>query len=57
MDGRKLKPSHTVGAGDVLEIVRPDGSRLTLRVTDVPSSRQVSRKDRGNFFTVLEDSG
>lgn len=55
VDGRKLKPSHTVSRGEVMNIVRPDGSSLSIRVTDIPETGQVSRKDRQRYFTVVED--
>lgn len=54
MDGRKLKPSHTVSGNEVITIVRPDGSSLSIRVTDIPATGQVSRKDRQKFFSVVE---
>lgn len=57
MDGRKLKPSHTVSADQVIAIVRPDGSRISIRVTDIPATGQVSRKDRQEYFSVVEGSG
>lgn len=50
--GRKLKPSHTVSAGDTITIVRPDGTSISIEVTAVPDGRQVSRKERGDFFRV-----
>jgi ribosomal 50S subunit-recycling heat shock protein len=54
---RILKPSHAVVAGDILHITRPDGSRLSIRITDVPVSGQVSRRDRAKYFAVLEGPG
>lgn len=55
---RALKPSHVVGEGDRITVVRPDGRRLTIEVTAVPEGRQVSRKERGRFYRVTggEDS-
>ena len=52
--GRGLKPSSGVAAGDTLEIVKPDGRILHLRITELPASRQVSRKDRGNYCVITE---
>ncbi|MBN2587740.1 MAG: hypothetical protein JXA64_08390 [Candidatus Fermentibacteraceae bacterium] len=55
MDGRKLKSSHSVGRGDVLHIVKPDGTAFSIRVEEIPENRQVSRRDRQEYFTILGD--
>jgi len=51
--GRSLKPSHTVCEGDEITVVRPDGRKLTIEVVAVPEGRQVSRKDRGDYYRVI----
>ncbi len=56
MEGRELKSSHSVSRGDVLHIVKPDGTAFSIRVKEIPENRQVSRRDRQEYYTVLGDS-
>jgi len=53
IDDKAVKSSLSVQNGDLLEIVKPDGSRLTVEVLDVPSDKQVSRKDRQNYCRIV----
>ncbi len=46
IDDKAVKSSHSIQNGDLFEIVKPDGSRLTVEVLKIPPEKQVSRKDR-----------
>ncbi|MCK5065520.1 MAG: hypothetical protein KAQ97_09565 [Candidatus Fermentibacteraceae bacterium] len=50
---RKIKSSQEICAGDILEVVKPDGSALSIEILDIPSGKQVSRKDRSSFFRKI----
>ena len=54
IDDRAVKSSLSVQKGDTLEIVKPDGSRLTVEVLSVPPDKQVSRKDRQDYCRIVE---
>lgn len=53
LNGIKAKASSSVETGSVISLIKPDGSRLTVRVLTVPSSKNVSRKDRSSLYDVL----
>lgn len=53
LNGNRAKASSSVEAGSVIGLVKPDGSRITIRVLTVPSSKNVSRKDRSSLYEVL----
>lgn len=53
LNGSAAKASSVVEAGAVISLVKPDGSRITLKVLVVPASKNVSRKDRGSLFNVI----
>ncbi len=53
IDGKALKSSLSVQNGDSLEIVKPDGSRLTVEVLKIPPEKQVSRKDRQDYCRIV----
>ena len=53
IDDKAVKSSLTLQSGDLLEIVKPDGSRLTVEVLEVPPEKQVSRKDRQNYCRIV----
>ncbi len=48
--GSAVKSSHEISRGDILEITKPDGSVLSIEILDIPSGKQVSRKERPLFF-------
>lgn len=52
-----VKPSRFVNKGDLLKIVNPDGSKLSVEVLEVPPGNQVSRKDRQNYFRIVGMEG
>ncbi len=54
IDEKAVKSSLSVQNGDLLEIVKPDGSRLTVEVLSVPPDKQVSRKDRQDYCRIVE---
>jgi ribosomal 50S subunit-recycling heat shock protein len=58
LNGARAKASSLVEPGSVIDFVKPDGSRITLKVLVVPATRNVSRKDRSSLYSVLhrEDS-
>jgi len=53
IDDNAVKSSLSVRNGDLLEIVKPDGSKLKVEVLDVPKDKQVSRKDRQNYCRIV----
>lgn len=53
--GRKLKSSHNVSPGQVIDIVRPDGRSLSIEVSAIPEDRQVPRKERDKYFSIREE--
>lgn len=57
MEGRKLKPSHTVKTGDIIDIVKPDGSCSSIEVLGIPETGQVSRKQRGEYHRIVGMEG
>jgi len=55
--GAGVKSSHSVGKGDIITIVKPDGSKRSIEVLEIPSGKQVSRKDRQDFFRIVGMEG
>jgi len=53
MADKKVKSSYTVSGGNLFEIVKPDGGRIALEVIGIPSSGQVSRKDRQDYCRIV----
>lgn len=53
LNGLPVKASAQVSAGDVISTVLPDGRTITVRVSAVPLSKNVSRKDRKDLFELL----
>lgn len=47
---KKVNSSKEIHEGDILGVVKPDGSVLTIEVLKIPSMKQVSRKDRQEYF-------
>jgi ribosomal 50S subunit-recycling heat shock protein len=54
---RAVKSSNSVNRGDLLDIIKPDGSKFSVEVLEIPSGKQVSRKDRQNFFRIVGMEG
>ena len=48
-----VKSSYSIQNGDLFEIVKPDGSRQSVEVLDIPSGQQVSRKDRQDYCRIV----
>lgn len=57
IDDLAVKSSCSVKNGDLLEIVKPDGSRLSVEVLDIPSGKQVSKKDRQDYCRLVGMEG
>ena len=53
IDGKAVKSSLSVQNGDLLNIVKPDGSELTAEVLEIPARKQVSRKDRQDYCRIV----
>lgn len=53
IDDKAVKSSLSIQNGNLLKIVKPDGSRLTVEVLDIPSGKQVSRKDRQDYCRIV----
>ncbi len=54
LNGRQAKASLEVRQGDVIGSVSPDGTPVRLEVLSVPTSKQVSRRDRGLYISYLD---
>jgi len=54
LNGRQAKPSTEIRKGDVIGSVKPDGTPLTVSVLAVPSSKQVSKKDRMLYVSYAD---
>ncbi|MCK4671356.1 MAG: hypothetical protein KAT47_02365 [Candidatus Aegiribacteria sp.] len=48
-----MKSSQEISRGDILEVVKPDGSVLSIEILDIPSGKQVSRKERSRYFKTV----
>jgi ribosome-associated heat shock protein Hsp15 len=57
LDNIAVKSSHSIQKGDLLEIVKPDESRISVEVLEVPSGKQVSRKDRPDYCRIVGMEG
>ena len=57
ISGKAVKSSSTVNTGDMLEIVKPDGSILSVEVLKIPTGKQVARKDRQDYFRIVGMEG
>ncbi len=53
IDDKAVKSSLSVQNGDLLNIVKPDGSGLSVEVLDIPTRKQVSRKDRQDYCRIV----
>jgi ribosomal 50S subunit-recycling heat shock protein len=51
--GSVVKSSQEINRGDILEVVKPDGSALTIEILDIPSGKQVSRKERSRYYKTV----
>lgn len=54
VNGRAARSSRAVGAGDEI-ILRRRGRVLTVRVSEVPSAKQVSREQAPTLYEVVAD--
>lgn len=54
LNGSRAKASAVVETGALIRLIVPDGSTVTLKVLDVPQSKNVSRKDRGSLYEIIE---
>lgn len=59
LNGVRAKASSAVETGAVIDLIKPDGSRTTIKVLIVPTSKNVSRKGRSSLYDVIsgEESG
>lgn len=55
LNGRPAKPAHTVKAGDVIAVRRPD-HETELRVLTVPEARNVSKRDSKDLIEILSEN-
>ena len=53
LNGIRAKSSSTVTVGSQISLIKPDGNRMTIMVIEVPTSKNVSRKDRGSLYDVV----
>lgn len=51
--GSRVKSSQEIIRGDILEIVKPDGSILSIEILEIPSGKQVSRNERSLYFKTV----
>lgn len=57
ISGRAVKSSCSLNIGDMLEIVKPDGSILSVEVLKIPTGKQVARKDRQDYYRIVGMEG
>ncbi len=53
VNGSKTKASSSVEEGAVISLIKPDGSRIKIKILQIPSSKNVSRKDRTSLYEVI----
>ncbi len=53
LDGVRAVASSSVKTGSVISLIKPDGSRNIIQVLVVPTSKNVSRKDRSSLYEVI----
>lgn len=53
LDGVRAVASSSVKTGSVISMIKPDGSRNIIQVLVVPTSKNVSRKDRSFLYEVI----
>ena len=54
VNGTPAKSGKEIKAGDEITIKRRD-RRLTIRIEEVPDSKQVSKQSAGQLFTLISD--
>jgi len=54
LNGRPVRSAHSVRAGDEITIRRRD-HETTVRVLNVPASRNVSRRDAGQLVEIVSE--
>lgn len=54
---RPVKSSYSVQKDDLIEIVKPDNSKVSVCVLEIPSGKQVSRKDRQDYCRIVGIEG
>jgi ribosomal 50S subunit-recycling heat shock protein len=57
LNGHIARASSSVSPGDTIELAKPDGDAVRVRITAIPESRQVSRKDRADLIQHLDHGG
>ena len=55
LNGAPVKASAAVEPGSVISLVKPDGSRVEVEILIIPQSKNVSRKDRTELYSVLSE--
>ncbi len=55
LNGSRAKASSAVETGSVISLIKPDGSRTTIKVLVVPAGKNVSRKDRSSLYSVINE--
>lgn len=54
LNARAAKPAHSVNAGDIIIVRRPD-RETELRVLTVPEARNVSKRDSKDLIEVIAE--
>lgn len=57
IDDLAVKSSCSVQKGDLIKIVKPDDSGISVCVLEIPSSKQVPRKDRQDYCRIVGMEG
>ncbi len=55
--GARAKASATVEPGSLIDLIRPDGESITVKVLAVPGTKTVSRKDRKELYEIIQPGG
>ncbi|MCD4701729.1 MAG: RNA-binding S4 domain-containing protein [Candidatus Aegiribacteria sp.] len=57
IDDLAVKSSCSVKKGDLIKIVKPDDSEISVFVLEIPSKKQVPRKDRQDYCRIVGMEG
>lgn len=52
-DGEPVKSSTAVMQDSTLSLIKPTGQKFLVRILAIPTSKNVSKKDRLSFYEVL----
>lgn len=54
MNNSRVKASSAVEEGALISFVKPDGEKLVVKILQIPSTTNVSRKARTSLYEIIE---